>query len=132
MHAEVLVTVILTAIVQSVLGAGVLLFGTPILLLLGYDFVDALVVLLPISIAVFSRSLIDVPFIENAVYLTIGTLIFLLTNEMLNKGLIRECYRVIFSRLLGHLRAAFACLSGQLITKVPGMGGSQPPYPRVA
>jgi hypothetical protein len=44
MPADIMLTVIATSIVQSVFGAGVLLFGTPILLLLGHPFVDALVV----------------------------------------------------------------------------------------
>ena len=36
--------------IQSIFGVGVLLFGTPILLIIGYDFVNALNILLPISI----------------------------------------------------------------------------------
>jgi uncharacterized membrane protein YfcA len=39
-------------VIQSIFGVGVLLFGTPILLLLGYEFVEALGVLLPVSMAV--------------------------------------------------------------------------------
>lgn len=52
MPADILLTVIATSVIQSVFGVGVLLFGTPVLLLLGYDFINALSVLLPISIAI--------------------------------------------------------------------------------
>lgn len=52
MPVDILVAVILTTIIQSLFGVGILLFGTPLLLLLGYDFSFALSVLLPISIAI--------------------------------------------------------------------------------
>ena len=54
MPIDILLTIIVTATVQSIFGVGMLLFGTPILLLLGYSFVDALGVVLPISIAISS------------------------------------------------------------------------------
>ena len=41
-----------TATIQSLFGVGVLLFGTPILLVLGYDFITALTILLPISLTI--------------------------------------------------------------------------------
>jgi len=37
---------------QSVFGVGVLLFGTPLLLLLGHEFTDVLTLLLPVSLAI--------------------------------------------------------------------------------
>ena len=49
---DILITVLITAAIQSIFGVGVLLFGTPILLLLGYGFIKALTVLLPISVAI--------------------------------------------------------------------------------
>ncbi len=52
MAPSILIPVIVTAAIQSVFGVGVLLFGTPILLLLGYDFVTTLTVLLPISVSI--------------------------------------------------------------------------------
>ncbi len=58
MPADILLTVVATAAIQSIFGVGVLLFGTPILLLLGYDFINALSVLLPISIAINSLQII--------------------------------------------------------------------------
>lgn len=52
MPIDILLTIIVTATIQSIFGVGMLLFGTPILLLLGYSFVDTLGVVLPISIAI--------------------------------------------------------------------------------
>ncbi|MFU8787769.1 MAG: TSUP family transporter [Methylobacter sp.] len=52
MPVDILLTVIATSVIQSIFGVGVLLFGTPLLLLLGYGFVDALGVLLPVSISI--------------------------------------------------------------------------------
>jgi len=47
-----LAVLIITSIIQSVFGTGVLLFGTPLLLLLGYNFQNALIILLPTSIMI--------------------------------------------------------------------------------
>lgn len=52
MPIDILLTIIVTATIQSIFGVGMLLFGTPMLLLLGYSFVDSLGVVLPISIAI--------------------------------------------------------------------------------
>jgi uncharacterized protein len=52
MHWDILATIVVTATIQSLFGVGVLLFGTPVLLLLGYEFVTALTILLPISLAI--------------------------------------------------------------------------------
>jgi uncharacterized membrane protein YfcA len=52
MALDILIPVIVTAAIQSIFGVGVLLFGTPILLILGYPFIDALTVLLPISVSI--------------------------------------------------------------------------------
>jgi hypothetical protein len=52
MALDILLTVLVTAAIQSIFGVGVLLFGTPVLLLLGHRFVGALTVLLPISISI--------------------------------------------------------------------------------
>jgi uncharacterized membrane protein YfcA len=49
---DILVVTILTSIIQSLFGVGVLLFGTPLLLLLEYSFMDVLLILLPISISI--------------------------------------------------------------------------------
>ncbi len=52
MPLDILGVIILTATIQSLFGVGVLLFGTPLLLVLGYDFVTTLTTLLPISLAI--------------------------------------------------------------------------------
>ena len=45
----ILLIVVLTSIIQSLFGVGVLLFGTPLLLLFDYTFIETLLILLPIS-----------------------------------------------------------------------------------
>ena len=50
MDFEILITIAVTSVLQSIFGTGVLLFGTPILLILGKDFQTALTILLPASI----------------------------------------------------------------------------------
>ena len=67
---DILITIFFTAIVQSILGTGVLLFGTPILLILGYDFQYALIILLPTSILINffqlkNGSKAELPFTDN-------------------------------------------------------------------
>jgi len=44
--------ILILAVVQSLFGVGILLFGTPILLILGYDYQEALLYLLPASAAI--------------------------------------------------------------------------------
>lgn len=73
MPVDILMTILAVSVVQSIFGVGTLLFGTPILLLLGYDFVNALGVLLPVSIAISTLQLIkhyeeiDLRFYKNLV-----------------------------------------------------------------
>ena len=47
-----LTVLIITSIIQSIFGTGVLLFGTPLLLLIGYNFQNSLIILLPTSILI--------------------------------------------------------------------------------
>ena len=58
MPIDILLTIIAVSVVQSIFGVGTLLFGTPILLLLGYDFVNSLGVLLPVSLAISTLQLL--------------------------------------------------------------------------
>ena len=46
----IFIVIIVISFIQSIFGVGVLLFGTPILLILGYDFASLLTILLPISL----------------------------------------------------------------------------------
>ena len=43
--------ILVLALVQSLFGVGILLFGTPILLIMGYEYQEALMYLLPASAA---------------------------------------------------------------------------------
>lgn len=52
MPIDILLTVAGTSLIQAIFGVGVLLLGTPILLVLGYDFVKAITILLPVSLAI--------------------------------------------------------------------------------
>lgn len=89
-------------IVQSIIGVGILLFGTPIFLLLDYDFFNVLILLLPTSILisfmtfivyrkslfnlidlcimsffVFSGSMLSLNYFQNVIYLLVAGVIFL-------------------------------------------------------
>ncbi len=48
----VMAVVAIFSVVQSIFGMGVLIFGTPTLLLLGYDFISAISILVPASFAI--------------------------------------------------------------------------------
>ncbi|MGR9116642.1 MAG: TSUP family transporter [Gammaproteobacteria bacterium] len=95
MPLDILLAVVATSVIQSIFGVGVLLFGTPLLLLLGYDFLDALVVLLPISIAINLLQiikhfkLIDIYFVKDVLRYTIPFVVlclFVVTSGKLNIG----------------------------------------------
>lgn len=67
MPVDILVTVLVTAVIQSIFGVDVLLFGTPILLILGYDFINALQIIKHyqhIDISFYTHVLIySIPFV---------------------------------------------------------------------
>ena len=97
MPVDILLTVIATSVVQSVFGVGVLLFGTPLLLLLGYGFVDALGVLLPVSIAISMLQVIrhyedvDTGFYKNVLVYSIPVVVLFLvvvTTVKINVSLV--------------------------------------------
>ena len=96
MPIDILLTVVATAIIQSLFGVGVLLFGTPLLLLMDYSFLNALMILLPISIAINllqiikHHELIDLPFVKNILRYTIPLVVlflFFVTTGKVNIGL---------------------------------------------
>lgn len=96
MSADILLTVVAATIVQSIFGAGVLLFGAPILLLLGYDFIDVLVILLPISLVINSFQItkhhanVDLGFYRRILWLSlppIALFLFIVTHARINIGL---------------------------------------------
>jgi hypothetical protein len=75
---------VVTACIQSLFGVGVLLFGTPILLVLGYDFITTLVTLLPISVCISAvqvgkhYAFIDGGFYKRVLTITIPCVVFFL------------------------------------------------------
>ncbi|MEQ1531715.1 MAG: hypothetical protein ABL925_20575, partial [Methylococcales bacterium] len=96
MPVDILLVILATSIVQSIFGVGVLLFGTPLLLLLGYEFIDVLSVLLPISICISCLQVIkhydyiDTAFYKNVlVYCIPVVVMFLLivTSVKINIGI---------------------------------------------
>lgn len=97
MAVDIMLTVVATTIVQSIFGAGVLLFGTPILLLLGHQFIDALLILLPISLVINGMQIardkqhIDLKFYRQMLWLTlppIAFFLFLITHSAINISMI--------------------------------------------
>lgn len=97
MPVDILLTVVATSVIQSIFGVGVLLFGTPLLLLLGYGFVDALGVLLPVSIAISALQVlrhyedVDAGFYKNVLIYSIPLAVLFLavvTTVKINIGLV--------------------------------------------
>lgn len=84
MDVNVLLIVICLSIVQSIFGVGVLLFGTPLLLLLGYPFLESLLILLPISASINFLQIvkdyekIDLSIYKNILLLTVPFIIVFL------------------------------------------------------
>ena len=84
MEFYIVLVIIVTAVIQSIFGVGVLLFGTPLLLIGGYDFVNALTVLLPISLVinlfqiVKGQKLIDLQFYRKLLIYSIPFIVLLL------------------------------------------------------
>ena len=106
MPVDILLTVIITSIVQSIFGAGVLLFGTPLLLLFGRAFIDVLVILLPISITinllqiVRHHAAIDHGFYRQVLLLTLPPIILcllLVTRARINIGLVIGTFLLIIA-----------------------------------
>lgn len=97
MNLVTLLVIVIVSTVQSLFGVGVLLFGTPILILIGYDFIDILSILLPISISInflqiiIHRTNIDKDFYKKIVIYTAPGIViftFLVTQVSINMSLI--------------------------------------------
>ena len=89
----VLFLIIIFSVFQSCLGVGLLLFGTPTLIILGYSYVETLWIILPSSIVIsltqvlFDRDLIQAKksiFLLTVPALTIGLIIILLSGDLVN------------------------------------------------
>lgn len=97
MSFDILATVIVTSFIQSIFGVGVLLFGTPLLLLQGYDFIPAVTVLLPISVSINLTQIakdyrsVDLDFYKKILTYTIPFVViflFVVTRLKINIGMI--------------------------------------------
>ncbi len=97
MLAHIMLIIVLTSAIQSMFGVGVLLFGTPLLLLFGHQFVDVLILLLPISLIINTLQIvqhhaqIDFKFYQKILCLTlppVAIFLFLVTHLRINIGII--------------------------------------------
>ena len=84
MVLEILITVAFASIIQSIFGVGVSLLGTPMLILLGYNFFQALVVLLPLSLLINLFQIIkyyctiDLEFYKKILFYTVPSIVIFL------------------------------------------------------
>ena len=144
MQWDILATILLTATIQSLFGVGVLLFGTPILLVLGYDFITALTILLPISLTINLLQVskdyrsIHWPFYRQILTLSIPCVVLcllLVTTLKLNIGSIIGLFLIVaalksvyepFNRLIGSLvryeRTYFTVMG--IVHGLTNLGGS--------
>jgi uncharacterized protein len=97
MSLEIMLIVMVTSAVQSVFGAGILLIGTPLLLLLNYSFVQVLVILLPVSLTINLLKIskyhahVDKELLRRVIVFSlppIAAFLFLVTHVRINIGLI--------------------------------------------
>ena len=104
MHLDILAAVVITATIQSLFGVGVLLFGTPILLILGYPFTTILAVLLPVSLSVNLLQVskhyacIDRQFYKKILLLAVPCIVlflFLVTQTAINIGVIVGLFLIL-------------------------------------
>jgi len=97
MPLDILIIVAITSFIQSIFGVGVLLFGTPLLLLSGYDFIHAVIILLPISVSINLIQIakdyrnVDLDFYRKILLYTIPFVVvflFVVTKVKINIGVI--------------------------------------------
>jgi len=97
MPLDILITVAVSSFIQSIFGVGVLLFGTPLLMLQGYNFFQAVIVLLPISLLINLSQIVkdhksvDIAFYKKIIVYTIPFIVIFLAvlNEIkVNIGLL--------------------------------------------
>ena len=104
MSLDILIVVIITSFIQSIFGVGVLLFGTPLLLLLGYHFIQAVSILLPISLVINIFQItkdyrkVDLDFYKKILLYTIPFVViflFVVTKIEINIGIIIGCFLLL-------------------------------------
>ena len=106
MNIDIFITIILTSVVQSFFGTGVLLFGTPILLILGKGFQTTLVILLPASILINffqirnSYKTIDRLFYKNLILISLPLIclsLYLSQSKEINANFLIGIFLIIIS-----------------------------------
>lgn len=86
----VLLVVLILSVVQSLFGMGLLVFGTPTLILMGYEFTEVLSILLPPSVIISALQLLylgerDHSFTKNfSLYCLPPTILFLVIHVLMN------------------------------------------------
>ena len=97
MPFDILITVAVSSFIQSIFGVGVLLFGTPLLMLQGYNFFQAVIVLLPISLLINLSQIakdhksVDTAFYKKIIVYTIPFIVIflpVLNEPKINIGLL--------------------------------------------
>ena len=97
MSLDILLIIVVTSFIQSIFGVGVLLFGTPLLLLRDYSFIEAVIILLPISISINIIQIakdyrnVDLEFYKKILFFTIPFVViflFVVSKVSINIGLI--------------------------------------------
>ena len=84
-NSIILIIILFTSVIQSLFGVGILLFGTPILLLFDFQYLDVLNILLPISITVnffqFNKRLssLDKKVVSNLILLVLPIIVLSLS-----------------------------------------------------
>jgi uncharacterized protein len=108
----IIIVIIITSIIQSFFGVGVLLFGTPLLLLLGYPFFESLLIVLPVSASINLGQIlkdyrhIDFKFYKNILLFSIPFIIlclFLVDKVLLNVSIYIGLF-LIFIALKEHIK----------------------------
>jgi len=106
MSLEIFITILITTVIQSLFGVGVLLFGTPLLLLFGFDFITTLTILLPISLIINSIQVtisyknIDFIFYKRVLFYTIPFIVFFLffvISVNLNINIFVGCFLILIA-----------------------------------
>ena len=107
MSIDITLVILFTAAIQSIFGTGVLLFGTPLLVILGYKFQYALIILLPTSILINSFQLrnnldnVDILFYKRLLLYSIPliiTFLYLTESFALRINIIVGVFLVVISQ----------------------------------
>jgi uncharacterized protein len=117
--------ILIFSILQSCLGVGILLFGTPTLIILGYSYIETLWMVLPSSIVIsFAQILVDRDLIQakKSIFLltvpalVIGLVIILLSGDLFNISKIVG-FGLLIVALIRHSRVFNAYLSNLIIKR---------------